>query len=245
MVGFDFQAAYDELNPTDDDYRFYAEFAASRGTRRAIDLGCGTGTLARLLSLQGIHVIGVDPDPEMIRVAQAKPPTVTAAAGRIEWRLGYSDVLDTATADLAVMSGHVAQVFTDEVSWQQALSDLRRALTEGGALAFESRNPARRKWEEWNRAATLRTVETPDGVVEFWHETVCADLPLVTYDTFTRNLRTGELTANRDVLAFRDEDQIRASVEAAGFVVTDVFGDWDRSTASTDAPELIVIADRS
>lgn len=243
-MAFDFQAAYDELNPADDDYRFYAQFAASRGTRRAIDLGCGTGTLARLLSSRGIDVIGVDPDPEMIRVARSKPP-VAGPAGSIEWRLGYSDVLDTATADLAVMSGHVAQVFTDEMSWQQALTDLRRALTEGGTLAFESRNPARRKWEEWNRAATLRTVETPDGVVEFWHETVCVDLPLVTYDTFTRNLRTGELTANRDVLAFRDEDQIRASVEAAGFVVTDVVGDWDRSPTSTDAPELIVIADRS
>lgn len=243
-MAFDFQAAYDELNPADDDHRFYAEYAASRGTRRAIDLGCGTGTLARILSLHGIDVIGVDPDPEMIRVARSKPP-VAGPAGGIEWRLGYSDVLDASTADLAVMSGHVAQVFTDEVSWQQALSDLRRALTEGGALAFESRNPARRTWQEWNRAATLRTVETPDGVVEFWHETVCVDLPMGTYDTFTRNLRTGELTANRDVLAFRDEDRIRASVEAAGFVVTDVFGDWDRSPTSADAPELIVIADPS
>jgi len=28
-VSFDFQAAYDELNPADDDYRFYAALAAS------------------------------------------------------------------------------------------------------------------------------------------------------------------------------------------------------------------------
>jgi hypothetical protein len=34
-VGFDFQAAYDELNPADDDYRFYAALAASAGVSRA------------------------------------------------------------------------------------------------------------------------------------------------------------------------------------------------------------------
>lgn len=34
-VDFDFQAAYDELNPADDDYLFYAALAASAGVSRA------------------------------------------------------------------------------------------------------------------------------------------------------------------------------------------------------------------
>jgi hypothetical protein len=39
-VSFDFQSAYDELNPADDDYWFYAALAASVGVSRAVDLGC-------------------------------------------------------------------------------------------------------------------------------------------------------------------------------------------------------------
>jgi len=236
-VGFDFQAAYDELNPADDDYRFYAALAALAGVSRAVDLGCGTGTLARMIASGDVSVVGVDPDPDMLRVARFKDPE-----GRVDWRFGYSDVLEPESAEFAVMSGHVAQVFVEDDAWLAALRDLYRALVPGGLLAFESRNPGARKWQAWTRDLTLRTVETREGAVEFWHETVAVDLPRVSYDTLTRNLRTGEATVNRDVLAFRDEPALRASLEHAGFEVEHVYGDWDRTAPATASPELIVIA---
>lgn len=236
-MGFDFQAAYDELNPEDDDYRFYAALAASAGVSRAVDLGCGTGTLARMLASGGASVTGADPDPEMLRVARSRDPD-----GRVDWRLGYSDVIDPESAEFAVMSGHVAQVFTEDDAWLAALGDLHRALVPGGLLAFESRNPGARKWEAWTRELTLRTVETPAGAVEFWHETAVVGLPLVSYDTLTRNLRTGEATASRDVLAFRDEQTLRASLAHVGFKVGNVYGDWDQAPPSIASPELVFIA---
>jgi SAM-dependent methyltransferase len=236
-VGFDFQAAYDELNSADGDYLFYAALAASAGVSRAVDLGCGTGTLVWMLASRGASVTGVDPDPEMLRVARSKDPE-----GLIDWRLGYSDVIAPESAEFAVMSGHVAQVFTEDGAWLAALRDLHRALAPGGLLAFESRNPGARKWEAWTRELTLRAVETPAGAVEFWHETAAVSLPLVSYDTLTRNLRTGETTASRDVLAFRDEPTLRATLERADFKVDHVYGDWDQTPAAIASPELIVIA---
>jgi SAM-dependent methyltransferase len=236
-VSFDFQGSYEELNPADDDYRFYAALASSAGVSRAVDLGCGTGKLARMLAAAAVSVTGVDPDPEMLRVARSSDPE-----GCIDWRLGYSDVIDSGSADFAVMSGHVAQVFVEDTAWLDALQNLHRALIPGGMLAFESRNPAARKWEAWTRELTLRTVETPDGAVEFWHETAAVDLPRVSYDTLTRNLRTGEATVNRDVLAFRDERVLRAALEHSGFAVDHVYGDWDRTAPTRASPELIVIA---
>jgi SAM-dependent methyltransferase len=238
-VSFDFQSVYDELNPADDDYRFYAALAASAGVSRAVDLGCGTGTLARMLASASAVVTGVDPDPDMLRVARAKDP-----GGRVGWRLGYSDAIEPGSAELAVMSGHVAQVFTEDGTWLAALRDLHRALLPGGLLAFESRNPGARTWETWTRELTLRTVETPEGPVEFWHETAEVDLPLVSYVTLTRNLRTGQATVNRDVLAFRDEPALRTTLEHAGFDVQHVYGNWDRTALATDSPELIVISRR-
>jgi SAM-dependent methyltransferase len=239
-VSFDFQAAYDELNPGDDDYQFYGALAASAGASRAVDLGCGTGTLARMLAAGAASVTGVDPDPEMLRVARSKDP------GReVDWRLGYSDVLESGSADFAVMSGHVAQVFVEDRAWLAVLWDLHRALVPGGLLAFESRNPAARKWETWTRQLTLRTVLAAEGAIEFWHETAVVDLPRVSYDTLTRNLRTGQVTATRGVLAFRDERTLRAGLERAGFRVERVYGDWDRTAAAAASPELIVIARRT
>lgn len=236
-MSFDFQAAYDELNPADDDYQFYAALAASAGAARAADLGCGTGTLARMLADGGARVTGADPDPAMLRVARAADP-----GGRIDWRLGSSDVLDPGSADFAVMSGHVAQVFTDDGSWRRVLRGLRRALVPGGLLAFESRNPGARAWETWTRELTLRTVGTPAGPVEFWHQTTGVALPRISYDTLTRSQRTGETTVSGGVLAFRGEQVLRASLGQAGFAVEHVYGDWDRTPPGPASPELIVVA---
>jgi SAM-dependent methyltransferase len=239
-VAFDFQASYDELNADDDDYRFYAALALEVGARRVLDLGCGTGRLARLMAAQGIHVVGIDPDPDMLRVASGKP-----AVGHIDWRCGYSDSADPNSADLVVMSGHVAQVFTDDDAWDRVLADLHRALIPGGTLAFETRNPGHRKWQQWTRDQTLRTVTTRTGPVEFWHETIEVELPRVTYETRARDLTSGQETCSRSVLAFRDEGTVRSSLLAAGFEIAAIYGDWNRAPLTDGAPEIVVIAAKS
>jgi SAM-dependent methyltransferase len=238
-MAWDFAAAYDDLNPDDHDYRFYTSLADDLQATRVLDLGCGTGTLTRLLASRGRTAVGIDPDPGMLRVAQGKP-----GAEQVEWRLGFSNRADDHSADFAVMSGHVAQVFREDEAWSRALQDLRRALVPNGTLAFESRNPAASAWERWTRETTLRTLGTPDGPVEFWHETAWVSLPLVAYDTFTRNLHTGAEDTNRDVLAFRDAASLVRSLEKAGFSVSHQYGGWDRTPMTTDAPEIILVARR-
>ena len=238
-MSFDFHAAYDELNADDHDYRFYGAVAGQLQAGRVLDLGCGTGTLARLLARHGREVVGIDPDPDMLRVARGKP-----GSNDVDWRLGYCDSADPGWADLAVMSGHVAQVFVSEEAWGDVLQQLHRALRDGGILAFESRNPSAQSWERWTRAATLRTVPSADGEVEFWHETVDVSLPQVTYDTFTRNLTSGDESRSRNVLAFRDHEAIDRTLRRAGFEIGSVFGDWDESILTNQSPEIIVLAQR-
>ena len=48
---------------------------------RVADLGCGTGTLTRLLTDQGYAVTGLDFSPEMVRRARAKVPEATFVVG--------------------------------------------------------------------------------------------------------------------------------------------------------------------
>jgi SAM-dependent methyltransferase len=238
-MSFDFHAAYDELNADDHDYRFYATLADELDARRVVDLGCGTGTLARLLATSGRSIVAIDPDPDMLRVARGKP-----GADAVDWRLGYSDVADAGWADLAIVSGHVAQVFVEDDAWATVLVDLHRALRPGGVLAFESRDPTARGWERWTRQDTLRTVETDDGPVEFWHQTLDVAPPLVTYATYDRNLATGAESSDSEVLAFRGAEVLRESLDHAGFDVSNLYGDWSRTPVTDTSRELIVIAHR-
>lgn len=70
-----------------------------------LDVGCGTGTLAIMLKrlCPGCHVIGLDPDPEVVRIAARK----AARAGvSVEWRNGFATDASAfnAAADKAVSS---------------------------------------------------------------------------------------------------------------------------------------------
>lgn len=239
VVPFGFQAAYEDLNATDDDYRFYAALAHELRAHQVLDLGCGTGVLACLLAAAGHTVMAIDPDPEMLRVARAK-----SGAEQVDWRLGFSDAADSSSADLAIMSGHVAQVFDEDQDWQEVLAQLHRALHPGGTLSFETRNPQARGWEAWTREQSLQTLKTAAGRVEFWHETIDVDLPHVTYDTFSRNLDSGQEERTRNRLAFRDEAALTSSLRDARYEVVAMHGSWDRGPLIDSSPEIIVVARR-
>jgi hypothetical protein len=88
----------------------------------------------------------------------------------------------------------------------------------------------------------LRTVETDDGPVEFWHETLDVALPRVTYATYDRNLATGVESRDSEDLAFRDAATLHTSLDRAGFDVASLYGDWSRTPVSNTSRELIVIA---
>jgi ubiquinone/menaquinone biosynthesis C-methylase UbiE len=55
-----------------------------------VDVGCGTGSLASLLSRvePQAQIIGVDPDPDVLVVARRK-----VAADTVQWRVGMGDAL--------------------------------------------------------------------------------------------------------------------------------------------------------
>ena len=75
-------------------------YAAPRPDDVIVDVGCGTGSLALLLSRvePRAQIIGVDPDKDVLTVARKK------AAGRpaVQWRVGMGDALvDSVGADSA------------------------------------------------------------------------------------------------------------------------------------------------
>lgn len=85
---------------------------------RVADLGCGTGTLTRLLTDEGYRVDGLDFSPEMIRRARRKVPEaefVVADAADPPFEQGAYDV---------VLSRHVLWALPDPVAGFAAWVDL-------------------------------------------------------------------------------------------------------------------------
>ncbi len=67
-------AQYDRARPSYPSKLF--DDLLPEGECRVVDVGCGTGIVARLLAERGCDVIGVEPDPRMAEVARASGLTV-------------------------------------------------------------------------------------------------------------------------------------------------------------------------
>lgn len=217
-------AIYDPLHPDRGDLDAYLRIADEHGARRVLDIGCGTGVFALLLADRGIEVVGVDPAQASIDVARAKP-----GSGRVRWLCGDATDLPPLRADLATMTGNVAQAIADPQPWRQTLRGTREALRPGGHLVFETRDPARRGWEEWTREKSRRVTEIPDaGPVESWVELTDVSLPLVTFRWTYVFAADGQVLTSDSTLRFRERDEVEQDLVAHGFEVREVRDAPDR-----------------
>lgn len=229
-------AIYDLFNDVGEDTPFYVALAGET-PQRVLDVGCGTGRLACALAANGHKVTGADPAAAMLEMANRKPE-----AGKVAWIEAFADQLDLPERfDLIVMTGHVFQVFLEDAEILAVLKNLKRHLAEGGTLAFETRNPAAREWEEWT-ADCSETVEHPElGAVEARWVLQSADETTVTFETWYRFADGSRLTPP-STLRFLSQPELAALLEQAGFTEIDWYGDWDKSPLGPDTPEIIVLA---
>jgi SAM-dependent methyltransferase len=230
---------YDIENTRGADTDFYLGLAAELDARRIVDLGCGTGLLTRELAGPGREVVGVDPAPAMLDYARRQP-----GAERVRWVAGDAGALGALEADLAIMTGNVAQIFLDDQEWAATLRALHAALRPGGHLAFESRNPDDRAWERWNRAATYERLDSPHGPVECWLEMVGvagSRVRLVGHNVFAAS---GEDIVVASELRFRSRAELRDDLAAAGFAAVQVYGDWRRGPLTPASRPMVFVARR-
>jgi SAM-dependent methyltransferase len=231
---------YDIENTRGADTDFYIRLAADLDARTILDLGCGTGLLTRELAVDGRLVVGVDPAPAMLAYARRQP-----GADRVQWVEGDSSALGTPAADLAIMTGNVAQVFLDDAEWAATLRNIHAALRSGGHLAFESRNPDDRGWERWNRQATYERFDSPHGPMECWLELVSVGNGRVRFEGHNVFNATGEVVVASSELRFRSLAELTDSLINSGFSVEQVYGDWERGPVVSTSRVMVFIARRN
>jgi ubiquinone/menaquinone biosynthesis C-methylase UbiE len=112
------------------------DLAAPGAGARVLDVGCGTGVVARSAAPRvggGGAVVGLDADPAMLAVARAAS---AGAAPPVRWCAGSA--LDLPFADGSfdvVLSQQALQFFADPGT---ALGEMRRVLGRGGRLAVST-----------------------------------------------------------------------------------------------------------
>lgn len=230
---------YDVDNPDGPDHDFYRALADRLDARTVIDLGCGTGLLTVTLARPGRTVIGIDPSAPMLEYARHRP-----GSSDVDWRLGDSGAIGAACADLAIMTGNVAQHILG-AGWARTLNQLHDGLRPGGTVAFESRNPSARQWETWTRQETYGTRETSHGPLTEWLEPVDADgageLTFAAHHIFEA---TGEHLVLKMTLAFRSQQRLIADLATAGLEQLTVAGGWNGEPVTPSSRLLVVTARR-
>jgi SAM-dependent methyltransferase len=203
---------YDLLDSPDrPDLAPYLAMADEWSAHSVIDLGCRTGVLACRFAEFGKQVVGIDPAAASLDVAKRKP-----SAHRVRWITGTAAQLKGLHADLITMTGNVAQVFITDEEWMSVLRACRDALSSGGRLVFEVRDPAKEAWKSWNREQSFKTIEVPGvGPIDSWVELVQVQLPLVSFRHTFVFQQEGTAMTSESTLRFRTRSEIADTLSRA------------------------------
>ncbi len=215
---------YDAFDGPRDDLAAYLSIAAELGADRVLDVGCGTGSLAVLLARAGHTVVVADPAAASLAVARSKD-----MGAAITWVHADAAGVPPAAADLAVMTGNVAQVFLTGEEWAGALRATGSALRPHGHFVFETRQPERRAWQGWAADTGPVTRDVPgSGPVERRCEVTAVRLPFVSFRYTYTFLTDGAVITSDSTLRFRSREELESSLAAHGYRVLDVRDAPDR-----------------
>lgn len=218
-------ASYDRLT-NDVQYQavvdFYFRILDKEGLRprTAVDLACGTGSVALLLARRGLRVTGVDMSEEMLCQASAKAQGLENPPLFVCQQLQHLRL--PRGVDLAVCALDSLDYITDPADCAQAIARVYKALNPGGCFIFDVNTP-----EKLRAMDGQVFLDEDDDVYCVWRGEFDEARNLCSYgmDLFQRQgdawLRSFE---EHQEYAY-SADTLVGYLRAAGFTSIEVYGD--------------------
>lgn len=218
-------ASYDRLT-NDVDYEavvdFYFEILNREGLqpRTAVDLACGTGSVAVLLAKRDLEVIGVDLSEDMLTQAMNKtweldhpPRFVCQDLTRLHLPRGV---------DLAVCALDSLDYITNPSDCEAAIARVYKALNPGGIFIFDVNTP--QKLRAMDGQVFL---DEDEDVYCVWRGEFNAQTNICTYgmDLFQRKGKLWERSWEEHREYAYSRSQLMAYLKSAGFTHIEVYAD--------------------
>lgn len=227
------------------DVVFWQRLAAAQ-SGLVLELGCGTGRITVPVARTGAQIVGIDRSAPMLARARQR-----LARARLTARLLRGDIRALpfrrrVRFDLVMAPYGILQSLTRERDLVATLQSVHGVLRRGGLFAIDL-VPDLPRWSEYDRRVSLAG-RRGGGHVSLT-ESVRQDRRkrLTIFDQEYQERRGGRRTIHRFSLTFRTVSvpQMRRRLEAAGFRIDAVLGDYDGGPWDARADVWVLIARRS
>lgn len=176
-----------------------------------VDIGCGTGALTLELYKRGYRVYGVDPSPQMLRMATER---AVAAGAVIRFVRGAAtDTLTMHPLDFAFAAN---DVFNYEPHMSAAFANVYASLKTGGVFAFDISSEYKLK----NVLAGNTFSESKEDITYIWQNFRRGNKLCIEFTVFSPEGKSYIKTSETQVQYIRSQAAVRDALYAAGF--TDV-----------------------
>ena len=237
-------ASYDRLTndvPYEKILAFYEALLQRYGLRpeTALDLACGTGSMAILLAKKGLSVVAADMSEEMLTEAAAKAAGMENPPWFIRQRMEKLRL--PAPVDLAVCCLDGVNYVTEPAALQEAFRRVFAALTPGGLFIFDINSE--RKLRGLDGQIWL---DEDEDVYCLWRTDYDEAKRLCRYgmDIFTRRGKLWERSAEEHLeYAYRPEELV-SWLGAAGFTAVETFADRRMEPPSEDEQRIFIAAQK-
>jgi SAM-dependent methyltransferase len=233
----------------EEDYPLYSELAEEMGSPILI-IGSGTGRLMIHLAEEGHTVHGIEIEQAMLERAQHKRDALPHLKNRLFFHHG--DALKFSLDmpfPLVIIPYNTLMHFLSLEEQKALLKRARGALAPGGLVVIDLPNAGEAFASQDTEAVILeRTfLERETGHLVMQHSVSRLDrVEQVMYVTWiydeVRADRVVERTLVPMTIHYFFLSEIRLLLEACGFEVDAVYGDFDRSPFEDGAPRMVVLA---
>ena len=217
--------SYDRLT-NDVDYDatvdFYYEILKREGftPRTAVDLACGTGSVALRLAEKGLQVTAVDMSWEMLMVAQQKAVEADVYPQFACQKLQQLHL--PRAVDLAVCALDSIDYILDPADCQKAIQRVYKALNPGGCFIFDVNTP-----EKLRAMDGQVFIDEDDDVYCVWRGEFDQETNICSYgmDLFQRDDAVWHRSFEEHKEYAYSAQQLVSYLKAAGFTSIAVYGD--------------------